>query len=269
MPRLHESSDRRKSKKAALVIKCCRMIAMALWIMGAMPAHSAELSIVENNKVLTCESGSCRLIQISGSLASAIKEEYNRISTADLFHDGNNEIVATHNGVNSCSRFFSYNAVKGSFLELNFSDKDICGYKIVGDILISVVKDGVKLRQDIYQRDGNTFRLHFSDNCYGCDQVIRTVYDHDAVVDKYLVDGADDYGKRKPLFSTVTAGKALLYGDHSLSSTTHMYLVNGDKVQLLDFDNDDESMYYIRYVGKSGKTIQDWIKCKDLAACSL
>lgn len=48
-----------------------------------------------------------------------------------------------------------------------------------------------------------------------------------------------------------------------------MYLVNGDKVQLLDFNNDDESMYYIRYVGKNGKTIQDWIKCKDLAACSL
>lgn len=249
------------------MIKCCRMTAMVIWIMGAMSAHSATLSIVENNKVLTCESDSCRPIQISGSLASAIKEEYNQISTVDLFHNGHNEIVVTHEGANSCSRFFSYNAAKGRFSELHFSNKDICGFKVVGDTLISVAKDGTKLRQDIYQKDGNTFRLRFSDNCYGCDQVSRTVYDHDAAVDRYLVDGASDYGRRKPLFSTVSAGKASLYGDHSLSSTTHLYLVKGDRVQLLEFNNDDASMYYIRYFGKNGRKFQDWVRCEDLADC--
>jgi hypothetical protein len=244
-----------------------RMIAIIIGIGATAPAYSAEQLKVENDKVLMCESGSCRSIPISGPLASAIKEEYDKISTADLFHGEHNEIVATHDGANSCSRFFSYNSANDSFSELHFSDKDICGFKVVGTTMISVAKDGAKLRQDIYRREGNTFTLRYSDDCYGCDQITRTVYDHDIVVDKYLVDGADDYVRRKPLFSTVTAGKAPLYGNRALSSITHMYLIKGDRVQLLDFNNDGASMYYIRYSGKNGKKIQDWVQCKDLADC--
>lgn len=68
--------------------------------------------------------------------------------------------------------------------------------------------------------------------------------------------------------SSVTAGKAWLYSEASNTSLTKMYLVKGDKVQLLEFDDSNGLWYFLKYSSKENRAILKWVKCEDLAICN-
>jgi hypothetical protein len=79
--------------------------------------------------------------------------------------------------------------------------------------------------------------------------------------------------------ASVTVGKAWLYSKPMSSSITEMYLVKGDKVQVLDVgeanEKDEEEgndpggfWYQVKYITKENKTIINWVKCEDLAKCN-
>lgn len=68
--------------------------------------------------------------------------------------------------------------------------------------------------------------------------------------------------KSKEQKSFVIVNKSPLYKSSSESTITKMYLLEGDKVKLLDKETDDagQEWYYIRYQGK--KEIKAWIKAE-------
>ena len=65
--------------------------------------------------------------------------------------------------------------------------------------------------------------------------------------------------------SSVSSDKARLFQSPSLASRTTMYLVKGDRVDIIDDSKLDAGWCRIRYVGKSGKPIVAWIQSSDLS----
>jgi hypothetical protein len=63
---------------------------------------------------------------------------------------------------------------------------------------------------------------------------------------------------------TVTSAKAPLYTSPNSKATTRMYLVRGDMIEILDDSNPDRGWVRIRYITKSGKTLDSWIQSRDL-----
>jgi len=64
----------------------------------------------------------------------------------------------------------------------------------------------------------------------------------------------------------VTAAKAPLRDSADAGAAAHGYLVQGDEVTLLDRSRAADGWLKVRYVGKSGKAIERWIRADDLDA---
>jgi len=63
--------------------------------------------------------------------------------------------------------------------------------------------------------------------------------------------------------ATVAVEKALLFLGPYENSGSKMYLVKGDKVQIVRYGGDD-NWCYIRYQTHNGKTIERWVRVRDL-----
>ncbi len=64
--------------------------------------------------------------------------------------------------------------------------------------------------------------------------------------------------------ASVTSDKAPLFTSPDLTAASKMYLVKGDKVQVIDNSKMGDGWCLIRYVTKTGKTIEKWAKAQDL-----
>ncbi|MFX1687735.1 hypothetical protein [Paraburkholderia sp. A2RI-6] len=115
-------------------------------------AKNSPLSVDAAGEIQLCsENFNCKRIVPTGELKKVIDNGYEHISIADLYNDGNREIVATSGGINECSKFFSFDEKTFKFSPLNFSHRDICNYKIFENNLISSYKLGAKQYEDIYE----------------------------------------------------------------------------------------------------------------------
>jgi hypothetical protein len=236
-----------------------------------IPIQSKDdaLSIDPAGEIRICNTkSSCKNIIPDGDLKKAIDEGYEHLSIVDIYKNGDHEVAATSAG--GCSRFFLFNRAAQTFSALTFSenDGDACNYKIAGNHLISSYKLDSKQYEDIYEIKNGVYQLVLSDGCVGCDQVTRSVYQDGRLSGKLLVTNQRSYIERRPVTSSVTAGKAWLYSEPTSVSITKMYLVKGDKVQLLEFDDSDGLWYFVKCITKENKTILKWAKCKDLAICN-
>jgi hypothetical protein len=63
---------------------------------------------------------------------------------------------------------------------------------------------------------------------------------------------------------TVTSDKAPLFSAPDLAATSRMYLVKGDKVEVVDDSKSANGWCRVRYVTKTGKTIEKWVQERDL-----
>ncbi|CAD6556677.1 hypothetical protein LMG27952_06167 [Paraburkholderia hiiakae] len=46
-----------------------------------------------------------------------------------------------------------------------------------------------------------------------------------------------------------------------------MYLVKGDRVQLLEFNDVDGFWYFVKYISKSDGALMKWVKCENISIC--
>ncbi|MDD1622291.1 MAG: hypothetical protein LUQ11_12505 [Methylococcaceae bacterium] len=63
---------------------------------------------------------------------------------------------------------------------------------------------------------------------------------------------------------TVVSDKAHLYASPEMTAITKMYLVKGDRVDILDESKRASEWIRIRYTAKSGKSIEKWVKTGDI-----
>jgi len=62
----------------------------------------------------------------------------------------------------------------------------------------------------------------------------------------------------------VIADKAALFRSPDAAATSQMYLVKGDRVEIVDESKSASGWVLVRYVTKSGKNIERWIQMRDL-----
>lgn len=247
---------------------------LSLAISVPLPALSDEAkdnlpSIYTADTIRLCNAQTvCRNIAPTTELKKAIDEGYENLSLVDIYGDGDEKLVAT--SVDGCSKLFLFNRAIRAFSVISFggNGRDICNYKVEGHRLISSYKLDSKQYEDVYQLNDGAYQLVISDGCVGCDQITRSIYHDEQLSAKLLVTNERNYAERRPIVSFVRAGRAELYSAPSDNSMTKLYLVKGDKVQLLDFDDSNGLWYLVRYVSKQNRSITKWVRCKDLTICN-
>ncbi|RQN40800.1 hypothetical protein [Paraburkholderia tropica] len=231
-------------------------------------AGEASLLVDATGAIRFCnEKSNCRSVVPTGELKKAIDDGYEHVSVVDIYKNGNQQIVATSEGANECSKFFSFDPTTFKFSVLKFSDRDICNYQIARNHLISSYKLDSKQYEDVYELKDGTFQLALRDGCVGCDQITRSIYKDGKLSETLLVTNQASYTQRQPVTTSVTTDKAWLYADHQDSARTKMYLLKGDKVQLIEFDDSNGLWYFVKYLSKEHGAISKWIKCEDLTIC--
>ncbi|WP_201699684.1 hypothetical protein [Paraburkholderia hiiakae] len=231
-------------------------------------AKENTLSVDASGTVRFCNTQSgCEDIVPTGDLKRAIDDGYEHISIVDIYKNGNQEVAATSAG--ECSRFFIFNRAIHVFSILRFvgNGRDICNYKINGNHLISSYKLDSKQYEDVYEFRNGAYQLVLSDGCVGCDQVTRSAYKNGRLYEKLLVTNQNNYTQRRPVTSSVRADRAWLYSEPSNTSRTKMYLVKGDRVQLLEFNDVDGFWYFVKYISKSDGALMKWVKCENISIC--
>lgn len=233
-------------------------------------AKDNALSVGASGAIIFCTPTSkagCENILPSGDLKKAIDDGYEHLSIVNIYKDGDLKVVATSFG--GCSTFFSFNQLTRAFSTLYFqgNGKDICNYKIEKNHLISSYKLDSKQYEDVYELRNGAYWLVLSDGCVGCDQVTRSIYQDGRLSSELLVTNRKNYSQRRPVTSSVATDKAWLYSAPSNASKNKIYLVKGDVVQLLKFNDADGLWYFAKYLSKGNGAVLKWVKCEDLVIC--
>jgi hypothetical protein len=116
-----------------------------------------------------------------------------------------------------------------------------------------------KIKQSIY---------HCFDNSSDCQQIKVPMELNDEIdesilsIDKFLgqnyllMTNEHNLLDRKPIIKKIAIKQAYLYDDALENSKTKMYLIEDDKVELLQYRDD---FYQIRYLTKTQKLIVKWV----------
>ncbi|WP_421682962.1 hypothetical protein HKW98_18545 [Stutzerimonas urumqiensis] len=279
---------RTKSRRSCMRIACLGLLKMLIALTSthliaadeAETAHQSAshikfvFSSPTSLPVRACLSGKCKTIAPSQEMLESIENGYSEISLDDLTLDGNPEVVLTHReegNVNVCSNIYRYDLHSGFFSRLEIQPKQLCNYSITNRQIISSYRSKAKWHEDIYSIKDDGLVLEISDSCVGCDQVERTVYLPGGKTEQLLVTNNIDHRLRTPLSTTITSRKATLYREPGLKAPTKMYLVEGDKVDLIAFTETENSgfWYQIKYATAKGKLIIAWLNCNDLRICQM
>lgn len=193
---------------------------------------------------------------------------YDEVYLQGLTGDGVAEVIFHLNGegVNYCSRALYYNS-DGQFLrELVFGKGGLCDFKVRNGYIVSSYKDGAAWVEDVYAAKGEKVSIKISDRCVGCSEVSRQDYRSDGLIIKYLVSNNVDFEKRTALVASVASLKARIFSSPEATRPTKKYLVRGNRISLLSFENvSGEDWVEFRFLGKS--IIEGWLKCTDLDGC--
>lgn len=194
---------------------------------------------------------------------------YGDVYIRDLNGDGIGEVIFPLEGgnVNNCSKVLHYRVIDNSLSELIFDAGDLCNFKIGQDYVISSYRDGSVWKEYIYRFREGLAKIEVIDNCVGCGEIKREVYNPDGSVARLLVSDNVDFRLRVPLMTSVTSSKAIVFSSPENPKKTKKYLVGGDEIMLLDFfkDDDGEDWVKFRYVGVV--VTEGWVKCTDLKYC--
>jgi hypothetical protein len=246
------------------------MCTVLLSVFSPLFASAKEniLSVDESGAIRLCyENSDCKNIFPSGDLKKAIDDGYEHLSIVDIYRNGISEVAATSGGSDECSRFFLLEPITFKFSEIKFSAESICNYRVISNHLISSYKLDARQHEDIYELKNGAYQIALSDDCVGCDQVARSVYNDGKLSEKLLVTNQKNYAERSPIKAIVETEKAWLYSDHLDSKRTKMYLIQGDVVRLIDFADSNGLWYFMKYTSKTRGEILGWVKCQDLSVC--
>lgn len=193
----------------------------------------------ENAVVKHCNTHGCTKIKSPVSLQEYIDDGYTELSLISI--PSGSYILATLGdslGGNICH--ISYGFLNGEIslnpVSILPGDKQLCIYKIKENRLVNSYRDGGKWYDELYEYKNKEYHLLAIDECVGCGVVFRTLYSP-KVGDYHLwvSDNASFY-KRVPLVLVVNK-KSFMFYEHDEDAVTYMYLIPGDKVNIID-END-------------------------------
>lgn len=130
----------------------------------------------------------------------------------------------------------------------------LCSYRKVNDQLINRFRTDGKWYEILYKKNKKYYQIVLEDQCVDCEMVQRKVYNKE--LNYLLVTNEDNIFERKPLIEKIKVNKAYLYDEPEENSKTNIYLIENDKVQLLQYQDD---FYQIKYINKKNKQIIKWL----------
>ncbi|CAD5110599.1 hypothetical protein [Zestomonas carbonaria] len=232
-----------------------------------LPHYNLKITERSNElKIESCIKEKCKTINLPKELTEQYEEDH-EITIDDIDRNNTPEIVATAHGVNRCSTFYKYESDTNSLKAISPTEKTICNYTTFGEYVFSKHRDGATWYEEVYRREDGQLILIGKDRCLGCGQVFRTIYQDKKPIEKMVVNDKESYFDRTQLSSVVSVDKSILFNEPSDSSPTKMYLIKGDSVQLVDYSDEGNGWYLVRYNHPQKTAIQKWVHCSDLKVC--
>lgn len=224
--------------------------------------HPIELSVQLNEK----KSQLSLPVEFERGIAGLYRDVY----VEDLNGDGVKEIVfrMEEGGVNACSRVLSYGGAEKGLSELIFGESGLCNFKVRDGYVISAYREGALWKEQVYRISDGLAVLKVADSCVGCGEVKREIHGADGSISRLLVSDGYAYESRLPLSAIVFSSRASIFTSPEASAQTEKYLVEGNKVILLEYSMgvDNEEWYEFRFSG--AENIGGWIRCGDLDVCN-
>ena len=80
----------------------------------------------------------------------------------------------------------------------------------------------------------------------------------------YIAAGNPSKQLKQEVTASVKSQKASLYSAPDTATASRMYLLQGDKVEVIDDSKLKDGWCFVRYVTKTGRTIEKWAQAQDL-----
>lgn len=240
-----------------------------LIIIYTLPAYCyGDVLYLENSQsIYNCvdKSSTCEIILVPDELIDDITDS--NLSIDNFLGERYLLLTPKHNAsANICYSSYSIKENKIDPIERNIlgsGNINLCQYRKINNQIISRYRDAGKWIERLYQEEGGKYKLLIEDQCIGCGTIYRIIFNNNYLSYK-LVSDKDDLYKREQLTKFILTDKSFLYANNDEKSKTRMYLVKGDKVNLLNVQDD---FYEIEYTTKSNKIIKKWLHCSAIDAC--
>jgi hypothetical protein len=207
-------------------------------------------------------SSDCQHIKVPIELNDEIDES---ILSIDKFL-GQNYLLMTLKYNSTPNKCYSLYEIKNHIIQTKekqiLSDgSQLCDYKKTNDQLINRFLDGGKWYEKLYKEKEKYYQIILEDQCIDCDMVQRKIYNKN--LNYLLVTNEHNLFDRKPIIKKIAVNQAYLYDDALEKSKTKMYLIEDDKVELLQYR---DGFYQIRYLTRTQKLIVKWVHSSALQA---
>jgi hypothetical protein len=199
--------------------------------------------------------------QYLGELPDKEEREYTDALAleGDFNFDGYQDIAlfegSGYGGVNQFYRLMLWDKSKGEFKPFQTS-VGLPSLNTKKQTLVSAQRSGPRWYSSVFHfKDGKLVQRDEEAMIDGELSKVE-IYDGKDKLLKTLITDKDDYTLDTPTATrNIRLEKAWLYNKPDFDSKTKMYVIKGDKVELLDFKNE---MFLMKYKGK--KTITKWIE---------
>lgn len=239
---------------------CAYVCLFFLFAMSARISFAEKTLSFDKESVLIeyCNDHDCMKIKPPKSLLEYINDGYTVLKFKE-FPSGH-YILATLGdslGGNVCYISYKMSGDEISLSPVNIlpENRQLCIYKVKGEELINSYRDGGKWYDEIYKYKDKGYHLLAIDECVGCGVVFRKEYLPN--IEKYHLWVTDDkhYYKRVPFILEVNK-KSFIFPDNNEGAATHMYLIAGDKVNILD---ENDAWVKVRFKNPKVGYVIGWI----------
>ncbi|WP_166359589.1 hypothetical protein [Pseudomonas akapageensis] len=213
---------------------------------------------------------SSQSLSLPADFMHEIEGVYNDVYIEDISGSGVGEVVFRLAGsdVNSCSRILYYSKAERSLKELVFDKGGLCNFRVQHGYVVSSYREGAAWNENVYKINDGKVSPIISDSCIGCGEVQRKEHRQDGSFVRILVSDNADFEKRTPLTADVVASRAEIFSSPEAAQPTKKYLVRGNKVVLLNFNQSRSGETWVEFRYSGIGTVEGWLKCSDLEGCS-
>ncbi|WP_392561013.1 hypothetical protein RHO12_07360 [Orbus sturtevantii] len=224
----------------------------------------AELTYHQLDKsIYSCTNGGgiCDIFKVPDELEDYIIDSNLSIDT--FF--GKKYLLTTlknNSTANTCYTLYliDNNTVQSDEIYLLEENHSLCLYEKIGHQLINSFRDGAKWYETLYQEKNGYYQLVLTDECIGCGMIQRFYVDSN----KYAMVTDNELLNMREAITKEIKKRTILLNSPMITDKTKMYLVTGDKVRLLQRQDD---FYLIEYNSQKKGLIHKWLHCSAIDAC--
>jgi hypothetical protein len=232
-------------------------------VVTAASSQSGELRVNSTGDgLLFCMAGGCKAVALPDSFSADMDAGYEDITTK-VFGGQNFALLSTANDVNSCAKLYGFNGATLALIAENIDN--FCNAKIERGNVVTSYRSSDEWHEVVFSIANGGFKVLYEDECIGCGQVTRSDFTG-LTKTNYLVNDAPGFYDRNPLQGIVDIERSPLYKLPGQQYKSHLYLVSGDAISLLDSrDLRQEGLWYkVRYERKDKDPIIMWMSAPDL-----